>query len=83
MGAVILHLLTVCPLLHRTGDVTTYCLYCLDTAWLAFHSRLFLLRKVPVLLGKCPLGGGKCQKECTLLEVINVIYVTMRIEVCV
>jgi len=27
------------------------------------------LRKVAVLLARCPLGGGSCQKECATLEV--------------
>jgi len=27
------------------------------------------LRKVSVLLARCPLGGGSCQKECATLEV--------------
>jgi len=26
-------------------------------------------RKVPVLLARCPLGGGKCEKECASVEV--------------
>ena len=26
-------------------------------------------RRVAVLLGRCPLGGGKCEKECASVEV--------------
>jgi len=26
-------------------------------------------REVPVILGKCPVSGGKCEKECTSVEV--------------
>ena len=26
-------------------------------------------RRIPVLLGRCPLGGGTCSKECATLEV--------------
>ena len=27
------------------------------------------VRKVPVMMGRCPVGGGKCDKECAVLQV--------------
>ena len=27
------------------------------------------VRKVPVMMGRCPVGGGKCDKQCAVLQV--------------
>jgi len=31
------------------------------------------IREVPVILGKCPVSGGKCEKECTSVQVEDAV----------
>ena len=32
------------------------------------------VRQVSVMMGKCPVGGGKCDKECATLQVCNDVH---------